>query len=57
MHLSYKVPRWWQKSKIAMNKSIGDAWLVCGLVWRIGVLLRRNTHVVMLVPESDPFLL
>ena len=31
---------------------MGDAWLVRGLVWLIGMLLRRNTHVGVLVTES-----
>ena len=34
---------------------MGDAWLVRGLVWRIGILLHRNAHVGMLVPKSGPF--
>ena len=33
---------------------MGDVWLVRGLVWRIGMLLRRNVHVGVLVPESIP---
>ena len=33
---------------------MGDMWLVRGLVWRIGMLLRRNVHVGVLVPESIP---
>ena len=33
---------------------MGDAWLVRGLAWRNGILLRRNVHVCMLVPESGP---
>ena len=36
-------------------QSMGDAWLVCGLVCRIVMLLRRNVHVDVLVPKSGPF--
>ena len=39
-----------QKNVIA--RSMGDVWLVCGLFGGIGMLLRRNEHVVMLVPNS-----
>ena len=34
---------------------MGDAWLMHGIVWRIGMLLHRNVHVSVLVPESGPF--
>ena len=34
---------------------MGDIWLVRGLVWKIGMIIRRNLHVGVLVPESGPF--
>ena len=35
---------------------MGDAWIVRGLVWQIGMLLRSNAHVGVLVPDYGPFL-
>ena len=31
---------------------MGDTWLVRGLVCRIGMLICRNVHVCVMVPES-----
>ena len=44
-----------KNQKIVIAQSMGDVWLVCGLVWRIGMLLRRNANLGALVPESGPF--
>ena len=44
------------KIKKAIAQSMGDVWLVHGLVWRIGVLLCRNAHVGVMVTKSGPFL-
>ena len=43
-----------EKSKIAIAQSMGDAWLVRVLVWRIGMLLCRNSHLGVLVPKYGP---
>ena len=44
-----------KNQKNAMSRSMGDAWLVRGLVWWIGMILLRNAHVGVLVPKSGPF--
>ena len=44
-----------KNQKIVITQSMGDAWLVHGLVWRIGMILRRNAHACVLVPDSGPF--
>ena len=45
-----------KKSKIVIAQSMGNVWLVCGIVWQIGILLTRNEHVGVWVPYSGPFL-
>ena len=44
-----------KNQKIVISRSMGDAWLMRGLVWQIGMIISRNVHAGVLVPESGTF--
>ena len=43
-----------KNQKNAIAQSMGDAWIVHAIFWRIGMFLRKNAHVGVLVPEYGP---